>query len=105
MRSASFFYCAKPSTPPELRAVSTEFARQPSLAWQGRGYSVALTQLVDLETIAFAAGECVGYHEQFASGATGDGAYVCQLQHRPRLCTTRRWGPRRTEQIATSRLA
>lgn len=31
------------------------------------------------ETIAFTAGECVHYGEQFASGATGDGAYVCQL--------------------------
>jgi hypothetical protein len=31
------------------------------------------------ETIAFAAGECVQYTEQFASGTTGDGAYVCHL--------------------------
>ncbi|RZK22564.1 MAG: hypothetical protein EOO56_08130 [Hymenobacter sp.] len=31
------------------------------------------------ETIAFTAGECVQYAEQFASGAAGDGAYVCQL--------------------------
>lgn len=31
------------------------------------------------ETIAFAAGECVQYAEDFASSATGDGAYVCQL--------------------------
>jgi len=31
------------------------------------------------ETIAFTAGECVQYREQFASSATGDGAYVCQL--------------------------
>lgn len=31
------------------------------------------------ETIAFTAGECVQYTEQFASGATGNGAYVCQL--------------------------
>jgi hypothetical protein len=31
------------------------------------------------ETIAFTAGECVQYNEQFASGATGDGAYVCHL--------------------------
>lgn len=37
------------------------------------------TQLVALETIAFAAGECVGYQEVFESGAGGDGAYVCQL--------------------------
>ncbi|RZK13622.1 MAG: hypothetical protein EOO56_26690 [Hymenobacter sp.] len=31
------------------------------------------------ETIAFTAGECVEYTEQFASGATGNGAYVCLL--------------------------
>jgi hypothetical protein len=31
------------------------------------------------ETIAFAAGECVQYAEEFASSTTGDGAYVCQL--------------------------
>jgi len=31
------------------------------------------------ETIAFTAGECVQYAEDFASSATGDGAYVCQL--------------------------
>jgi hypothetical protein len=31
------------------------------------------------ETIAFSAGECVQYAEDFASSATGDGAYVCQL--------------------------
>jgi len=37
------------------------------------------TQLVALETIAFTAGECVGYQEVFESGAGGDGAYVCQL--------------------------
>ena len=37
------------------------------------------TQLVALETIAFTAGECVGYQEVFESGAGGDGSYVCQL--------------------------
>ena len=37
------------------------------------------TQRTAHETIAFAAGECVRYAEQFASSATGDGAYVCQL--------------------------
>ncbi|GEM_PF-4347144 len=31
------------------------------------------------ETIAFTAGECVQYREQFTSSATGDGAYVCHL--------------------------
>lgn len=37
------------------------------------------TQLVAHETIAFATGQCVGYHETFESGAGRDGAYVCQL--------------------------
>jgi hypothetical protein len=37
------------------------------------------TQLVALETIAFTAGECVGYQEVFESGVGGDGSYVCQL--------------------------
>ena len=37
------------------------------------------TQLVAHETIAFAAGQCVGYHENFQSGADRDGAYVCRL--------------------------
>jgi|GEM_PF-554101 len=37
------------------------------------------TQLVALETIAFTAGECVGYQEVFESGAGRDGSYVCQL--------------------------
>jgi hypothetical protein len=31
------------------------------------------------ETIAFTDGQCVQYAEQFASSATGDGAYVCRL--------------------------
>ena len=38
-----------------------------------------MTQLVAHETIAFAEGECVGYHELFESGAGRDGAYVCYL--------------------------
>ena len=37
------------------------------------------SQRVAHETIAFAAGQCVGYHESFESGAGRDGAYVCQL--------------------------
>ena len=32
------------------------------------------------ETIAFAAGQCVGYHENFHAGNTGPGAYVCHLR-------------------------
>ena len=65
--------------PPELRAVRADNHRVASLAWRGRGYPVAPTQLVALETIAFAAAQCVGYHESFASRANGEGAYVCQL--------------------------
>ncbi|MGI4740959.1 MAG: type VI secretion system tube protein TssD [Janthinobacterium lividum] len=38
-----------------------------------------VTQHTAHETIAFTAGECVEYAEQFASGATGNGAYVCLL--------------------------
>ncbi|MBF9219808.1 type VI secretion system tube protein TssD [Hymenobacter ruricola] len=36
-------------------------------------------RLTARETVAFAAGECVGYEETFASGDGGDGAYVCLL--------------------------
>ena len=38
-----------------------------------------LTARVPHETIAFAAGQCVGYHEDFQAGNTGPGAYVCHL--------------------------
>ena len=38
-----------------------------------------MTQLVPHETIAFATGQCVAYQEVFASGATGNGAYVCHI--------------------------
>ena len=31
------------------------------------------------ETLRWAADECVGYHEVFAAGDTGGGAYGCQL--------------------------
>ena len=65
--------------PPELRAVRADNHRVASLAWRGRGYPVAPTQLVALETIAFATAQCVGYHESFESGADRDGAYICQL--------------------------
>ena len=40
------------------------------------------------ETIAFAAGQCVGYHEDFDAGNTGPGAYVCHL-----LITAPAFGP------------
>ena len=38
-----------------------------------------LAARVPHETLAFAAGQCVGYHEEFAASNTGAGAYVCQL--------------------------
>lgn len=31
------------------------------------------------DTLSFAAGECVGYHEHFLSGDLPAGAYVCQV--------------------------
>ena len=36
-------------------------------------------RLTACEAVGFAAGHCVGYHETFASGDAGAGAYVCQL--------------------------
>ncbi|PNE23884.1 hypothetical protein BHU16_10215, partial [Tannerella sp. oral taxon 808] len=38
-----------------------------------------LAQQIASETIAFEAGECVAYAEEFASGTTGNGSYVCHL--------------------------
>ena len=55
------------------------------------------------ETVAWDAGECVGYHESFAAGDTGDGAYVCQLViSAPRLVLTP-GGPARALAAATPR--
>ncbi len=56
-----------------------QWAATPHKPLAGEVVFYSATQLVALETIAFAAGECVGYHEVFESGANGDGAYVCQL--------------------------
>ena len=39
-----------------------------------------LTAQVPHETIAFAAGQCVSYHEEFEDGSPGAGAYVCHLR-------------------------
>ncbi|WP_345059983.1 type VI secretion system tube protein TssD [Hymenobacter glaciei] len=55
------------------------WAADPFKAQAGEVVFYNATQLVALETIAFAAGQCVGYHESFESGAGRDGAYVCQL--------------------------
>ena len=55
------------------------WAADPFKALAGEVVFYNATQLVALETIAFAAAQCVGYHESFESGAGGDGAYVCQL--------------------------
>ena len=54
-------------------------AAAPFKALAGEVVFYNATQLVAHETIAFAAGQCVGYHETFESGAGPDGAYVCQL--------------------------
>ena len=55
------------------------WAADPFKALAGEVVFYNATQLVALETIAFAAAQCVGYHESFESGAGGDGAYICQL--------------------------
>lgn len=55
------------------------WAVAPSKALAGQIVFYEATQQVAHETIAFAAGECVGYAEAFASGAGHDGAYVCHL--------------------------
>ena len=55
------------------------WAATPFKALAGEVVFYNATQLVALETIAFTAGQCVGYHETFESGAGRDGAYVCQL--------------------------
>ena len=55
------------------------WAADPFKALAGEVVFYDATWLVAHETIAFAAGQCVGYHESFASGAGRDGAYVCQL--------------------------
>jgi len=52
------------------------------------------------ETIAFAAGECVQYAEDFASSATGDGAYVCQLTITAPSFELRAGGPAAVASIA-----
>jgi hypothetical protein len=54
------------------------------------------------ETIAFAAGECVQYAEDFASSATGDGAYVCQLTITAPSFELRAGGPATPLAIATA---
>ena len=57
------------------------------LAWAAAPYKPLAGEVVffDLtaqmphETIAFAAGQCVGYHEEFEDGNSGPGAYTCHL--------------------------
>ena len=55
------------------------WAAAPFKALAGEIVFYDATQRVAHETIAFTAGQCVGYHETFESGAGRDGAYVCQL--------------------------
>lgn len=55
------------------------WAAAPFTALAGEVVFYSATQLVAHETIAFAAGQCVGYAETFESGGGRDGAYVCHL--------------------------
>ena len=55
------------------------WAAAPFKALGGEVVFYHAAQRVAHETIAFAAGQCVGYQETFESGAGRDGAYVCQL--------------------------
>ena len=52
-----------------------------------------LAAQVPHETIAFAAGQCVGYAEDFAGGDTGAGAYVCHLRITAPAFALRAGGP------------
>jgi hypothetical protein len=55
------------------------WASTPHKPLSGQVVFYDITQQVAHETIAFSAGECVGYQEIFESGAGSDGAYVCHL--------------------------
>jgi|GEM_PF-6525937 len=63
--------------PPDDALVGWAATPHKPLAGQVVFYDIA-TQVAH-ETIAFTDGECVQYGEQFASSASGDGAYVCLL--------------------------
>ena len=63
--------------PPDDVLVGWAATPHKPLAGQVVFYDIA-TQVAH-ETIAFPDGECVQYGEQFASSASGDGAYVCLL--------------------------
>jgi hypothetical protein len=71
--------------------VSWAEARHKPLAGEVIFYDIA--SQVAHETIAFTGGECVQYSEQFASSATGDGAYVCHLTITARSFELRAGGP------------
>lgn len=55
------------------------WASTPHKPLAGRVVFYETAQRVARETLAFAAGECVGYTEVFESGDAGAGAYHCQL--------------------------
>ncbi|HEX8504554.1 MAG TPA: type VI secretion system tube protein TssD [Hymenobacter sp.] len=63
-----------------------------------------VTQLVAHETIAFAAGECVGYAETFESGDGGDGAYACHLTLAATGFELRAGGPAALAAVVTPQL-
>ena len=52
------------------------WAATPNKTLDGELVFYNATQLVALETIAFKAAYCVGYQEDFVSGAGGDGSYI-----------------------------
>ena len=56
------------------------WAATPFKAQAGEVVFYTATQRVAHETIAFAAGQCVSYHETFESGAGRDGAYVARCE-------------------------
>jgi hypothetical protein len=55
------------------------------------------------ETLSFAAGQCVGYHEHFAAGKTAAGAYVCELTIAAEKLSLSPGGPPRPLASATPR--
>jgi hypothetical protein len=59
--------------------VLLDWATTPHKPLAGQVVFYDSAQYIAHETIAFSAGECVGYQEYFESGAGRDGAYVCHL--------------------------
>lgn len=73
--------------------VLLDWATTPHKPLSGEVVFYDLARQSPYETIAFGAGECVRYQEHFASGAAGDGAYVCELTIAARSFELRAGGP------------